>query len=453
MNLSGVLYINSSSGNVGIGTTAPGYKLEVSGTAHLRGADATTGLYVTPTGNVAIGTTNPYAYKLHVNGAAYLGAGNFIGSTTINQGTAATSTVGTTFDQRLGSTGSTQAGFGIRNIFKLTDSVPNAAEDAGAIDVLWVDATSGSEDSAIVFSGKTAGAALAEWVRLVGGNVGIGTTAPSQRLSVGSGNITLDDGYWVGQSSSYGFYPFVSSAQPYTRLNAGSSMRVDIDNNNNETGAYLDFSHNNGTVLARLQEDGNFGIGTTAPVEKFEVAGSIRIAGRIRQGSLGDLAEMIHLAPCVLDPSKVIINAPQIKIKIQKDKKEVVLDKEAYAKYALSPPEPGDVVIIDNEGGIRRSFERFSTSVVGIISTSPAQILREDLKDAAAVTLSGIIPCKVTIENGPITPGNLLVSSSIPGYAMRAGSDPAPGTVVAKALGRLDKDKETGVIEVLVTLK
>jgi len=49
-----------SSGNVGIGTTAPGYKLDVTG--DIRGQN---NLYVS--GNVGIGTTNPSA-KLEVNG-------------------------------------------------------------------------------------------------------------------------------------------------------------------------------------------------------------------------------------------------------------------------------------------------------------------------------------------------------------------------------------------------
>lgn len=31
----------------------------------------------------------------------------------------------------------------------------------------------------------------------------------------------------------------------------------------------------------------------------------------------------------------------------------------------------------------------------------------------------GIVPCKVTTENGPILVGDLLVTSSTPGYAMK----------------------------------
>ena len=64
----------------------------------------------------------------------------------------------------------------------------------------------------------------------------------------------------------------------------------------------------------------------------------------------------------------------------------------------------------------------------------------------------GIVPCKVTAENGAIARGDLLVASSRPGYAMK-GTDRSRmlGAVVGKALEPLAEG--TGVIEVLVTLQ
>jgi hypothetical protein len=63
----------------------------------------------------------------------------------------------------------------------------------------------------------------------------------------------------------------------------------------------------------------------------------------------------------------------------------------------------------------------------------------------------GIVPTKVTAENGSIHAGDLLVTSSTPGRAMK-GTDRnrLTGAVVGKALG--DLETGTGVIEVLVTL-
>ena len=68
------------------------------------------------------------------------------------------------------------------------------------------------------------------------------------------------------------------------------------------------------------------------------------------------------------------------------------------------------------------------------------------------MAMIGIVPTKVTAENGPIKAGDLLVTSSILGYAMHGTeSSQMAGAIVGKALGKLDSG--TGVIEVLVSLQ
>jgi hypothetical protein len=68
------------------------------------------------------------------------------------------------------------------------------------------------------------------------------------------------------------------------------------------------------------------------------------------------------------------------------------------------------------------------------------------------MAMVGIVPAKVSAENGPIRPGDLLVTGSAFGYAMK-GTDRSRmlGAVIGKALGTLDSG--TGVIEVVVTLQ
>jgi len=121
--------------------------------------------------------------------------------------------------------------------------------------------------------------------------------------------------------------------------------------------------------------------------------------------------------------------------------------------------EPGDVVEIDEDTGqsFRLSSHPNSHSVGGVISTKPGVSLNTTTAEESAakgmprLALSGRVPVKATAENGPIRAGDLLVSSSKPGRAMRAPAAPAPGTVIGKAMQKLDRD--SGEIEMLVMLR
>lgn len=122
--------------------------------------------------------------------------------------------------------------------------------------------------------------------------------------------------------------------------------------------------------------------------------------------------------------------------------------------------EPGDVLAIDTNSDRQLTLAKttYSTLVAGIYSTKPGVTATphtsEDPRLAfeVPVAIVGIVPCKVTNENGPIARGDLLVTSSTPGYAMR-GSDKTmlPGAVIGKALQPYSGAK--GKIEVLVTLR
>ena len=123
--------------------------------------------------------------------------------------------------------------------------------------------------------------------------------------------------------------------------------------------------------------------------------------------------------------------------------------------------EPGDVLEIDQKANRNLALSRhpYATLVAGIYSTKPGLLATPHNIDDPAVKSSevplavvGIVPCKVTAENGPIARGDLLVTSSRAGYAMR-GTDRRRmlGAVVGKALEPLPKGH--GVIQVLVTLQ
>jgi hypothetical protein len=122
--------------------------------------------------------------------------------------------------------------------------------------------------------------------------------------------------------------------------------------------------------------------------------------------------------------------------------------------------EPGDVLVIDTTADRQLTLAKtpYSTLVAGIYSTKPGVTATphtsEDprLATEIPVAIVGIVPCKVTNQNGPIARGDLLVTSSTPGYAMR-GSDRTmlPGAIIGKALQPLSG--ANGKIEVLVTLR
>jgi hypothetical protein len=125
----------------------------------------------------------------------------------------------------------------------------------------------------------------------------------------------------------------------------------------------------------------------------------------------------------------------------------------------ITKHEPGDLLIVDTSGKrqLKLSAEPYSTLVAGIYSTKPGVLAtphRMDEIPANEIPLAivGIVPCKVSAENGSIQPGDLLVASSTPGHAMK-GTDRSRmlGAVVGKALEPLNDGK--GVIQVLVTLQ
>lgn len=117
--------------------------------------------------------------------------------------------------------------------------------------------------------------------------------------------------------------------------------------------------------------------------------------------------------------------------------------------------ESGDIVVLDEEEEkkIKKSSHSYSTLIVGVVSTNPNMTmgLLEDNsnEDHPPVALLGRVPTKVTTENGPIKIGDLIVSSSKPGYGMRCEDyDKCQGAVVGKATENLESGE--GLIEVLI---
>ena len=162
---------------------------------------------------------------------------------------------------------------------------------------------------------------------------------------------------------------------------------------------------------------GNVGIGVDVPEEKLHVDGAIRLTG----GS--DIAEPFS-----------------------------VNDKDRV--------EPGMVVVIDtqNPGDLKLSDTPYDHCVAGIISGAggikPGLTLTQDdvFDEGYNVALAGRVYGCCDATYGSIQPGDLLTTSSTPGYAMKVTDyAKAQGAILGKAMTGLDEG--TGLVLILVSLQ
>ncbi len=278
-------------------------------------------------------------------------------------------------------------------------------------------------------------------VSVSGGNVGIGTTAPTALLDI----------------SSYVSHGDLQSPQILNTYGGGDgSASIGLGANNSVNGVIrslqngvpgnnasnLLFITNNGTSLnevARITPSGNVGIGTTSPGSKLEVNGNVKLTS-------GSGASVTYADGTT-----------------QTTAWTGVLCGGDYAEAMTADGEkklytPGDVLVLTQDGksDVQKSSEPYSAMVAGIYATKPGvtgrrEALGKTVEDLP-MAMVGVVPTKVTTENGPIRRGDLLVTSSIPGYAMK-GTDRSRmlGAVLGKAMGNLDSG--VGTIEVLVTLQ
>jgi hypothetical protein len=182
---------------------------------------------------------------------------------------------------------------------------------------------------------------------------------------------------------------------------------------------YMQVNRNSGTytIASTVFPSGNVGIGTTSPSSKLEVAGNVTVSGNI-SAKYQDLAEWVSTTR----------NLPA-----------------------------GTVVALDveSDNGIIPSSTRYDTHVAGVVSDSPGIILGQAGPGKLKIATTGRVKVRVDTSNGPIRRGDLLVTGTKEGTAMRSvpidigGTEiHRPGTLIGKALEPL----ETGEGEILVLL-
>jgi hypothetical protein len=118
-------------------------------------------------------------------------------------------------------------------------------------------------------------------------------------------------------------------------------------------------------------------------------------------------------------------------------------------RYAADRPyEVGTVLVIGGEKEVTTTEVKANTAVIGIVSKNPAYMMNSDAGNDEThpfIALKGRVLCKIC---GGVEKGDLLVTSSVPGYAAAWSHGDSPNAVIGKALG--SQSEGFGVIEVLV---
>ncbi|MGH3508526.1 MAG: hypothetical protein ACRDO2_15110, partial [Nocardioidaceae bacterium] len=238
------------------------------------------------------------------------------------------------------------------------------------------------------------------------GDVGIGTAAPSGRLHVDGGRVTITDPgdgnvlLTLGSERAWVF--------KQTGSGAGTALELTALNPNNNNKNFL------------INTDGRVGIGTQAPKEKLDVEGSIRVSDDI----------VLVGADCAEE-----------------------FDIDADSEIA-----PGTVMVITEGRRIRSSSGAYDHHVAGVVSGAgdarAGIVLGRTGKSGnrLPIALNGTTYCRVDASAHPVEVGDLLTTADRPGHAMCAvDRDKAFGAVIGKALGSLPAGM--GVVPILVALQ
>ena len=321
------------------------------------------------------------------------------------------------------------------------------------------------------------------------GNVGIGTSLPNQTLEVSGNAKILAANASGGNNFTAPLLQIASLSNPFlsfeqinsntggigvvgaemtisterdfgiSTLGAGGSItagterlsiirtgEVSIGNSNplRNTGLSINATGANEALLVNQQGSGPLFTASSSGIALFKIdnVGNTRIGGSLCvKGTLS--------TPCSGSTSGTIYSS-----------NTTVQSADVAENYVSSQTlEPGDLVIPANDGNnlaVVKTTGSYQQELIGVVSTNPGVTLNSEAKvdsvhkNVYPIALNGRVPVKVSMENGAISVGDYLTSSSVPGVAMKATKE---GTIIGKALDTFDGSTgSTGKILVYVTV-